>query len=212
MRKKKRWKKKKQKQSIFSRVIIPFFFAVLIIFMAVQSLTHGYQNPVMRGERREVLEQKEVFIEEVAAISQQMQEKYGVRASISIAQAILESEWGKSDLATLYNNLYGVKSNDVSQSVMMMTTEFVNGKPITVQASFKVYDSIASSIEDHAKLMTEGTTWDNSLYHPVLQAATYQEAAQALRTAGYATDPDYPGKIIEVVEQYELYQYDLSLQ
>ncbi|UJF15454.1 glycoside hydrolase family 73 protein [Jeotgalibaca sp. MA1X17-3] len=185
-------------------------FAALIIYMAVQSLTNGYQNPMMRGETRSVLEEKEAFVEEVGLISQQMKEKYGVWASISIAQAILESDWGKSDLTILYNNLYGVKTNDPSQSALMKTTEYVNGKAITVQASFKVYDSFYDSIEDHAQLMAEGTSWDNTLYHRVLQASTYQEAAKALQTAGYATDPNYHEKIIELIEQYELYQYDQS--
>lgn len=210
MKKKKQFKKKKQKKSFFFNWIIPFFFATLIIYMAVQSLTSGYQNLVMREKTQNVLEEKEAFIEEIGLISQQMQEKYDVRASISIAQAILESEWGKSDLTVLYNNLYGVKSSDPSHSALMKTTEYVNGEAITVQASFKVYDSFYSSIEDHAQLMTEGTSWDHTLYHPVIQASTYQEAAKALQTAGYATDPDYHEKLIELIEQYELDQYDQS--
>lgn len=204
-------KKRKQKRVSFFNRMIRFLFAVLILFMVVQSFTSDYQNPFKRWEDQQMKGKQETFIEEVAPISQQMQQKYGVRASISIAQAILESEWGKSDLAALYNNLYGMKSSDASQSILLPTTEFVDGKPVTIHAYFRVYDSIASSIEDHAKLMAEGTSWDAELYHPVLQAATYQEAARALQKAGYATDPDYPEKIIDLVERYELDQYDFSI-
>lgn len=211
MGKKKSYTKRKQKQSKLINNVIRFCFVVLILYMAGQTLTHDYEAPTIRRENREVQGEQEAFIEEISLISQQMQEKYGVRASISIAQAILESEWGKSDLAALYNNLYGIKSSDPSQSVLLETTEYVNGEAITLQQHFKVYDSIVSSVEDHAKLIAEGTSWDATLYQPVLQAKTYQEAAVALQEAGYATDPNYPKKIIDLVELYELYQYDMPI-
>lgn len=208
---KKTYKKKNKRQTVFLQKLIRFLFVVLIIAMAGFTLAREYRLTRMAEEEQVIEEQHESFISRIAPISQEMQQKYGGRASISIAQAILESDWGKSDLSALYHNLYGIKGNGPEDSVLLETTEFVDGEPITVQAYFKVYDSIASSVEDHAKLMAEGTSWDAELYWPVIKAGSYQEAAHALQESGYATDPDYPEKVIEVVERYELYQYDLSL-
>jgi flagellum-specific peptidoglycan hydrolase FlgJ len=69
-------------------------------------------------------------------------------------------------------------------------------------------DSWASSVQDHASLIANGTTWNADQYAPVLQAKTYREAAQALQDCGYATDPDYANKLIAVIEQNTLYNYD----
>ena len=129
--------------------------------------------------------------------------------SISIAQAILESDWGESELAADYNNLYGRKTSDLSRAVLMETSEFANGEWIVIQDYFKVYKNVTESIEDHALLMVNGTDWNPALYHPVLEAETYEEASHALQQSGYATDPTYPQKLIDLIEQYELYKYDV---
>ena len=91
----------------------------------------------------------------------------------------------------------------------METSEFANGEWIVIQDYFKVYKNVTESIEDHALLMVNGTDWNPALYHPVLEAETYIEATHALQQAGYATDPTYPQKLIDLIEQYELYKYDV---
>ena len=66
------------------------------------------------------------------------------------------------------------------------------------------------SLDDHTMLFVNGTNWDPKLYAGVLTATDYRQAAQALQSAGYATDPDYASKIISVIETYNLEQYDHS--
>lgn len=63
-------------------------------------------------------------------------------------------------------------------------------------------------MDDHTLLFVNGTDWNSDLYKNVLSATNYQEAATALQTAGYATDPDYAQKVINVIETYQLNQYD----
>lgn len=75
-------------------------------------------------------------------------------------------------------------------------------------SKLQVYGNWAESVHDHALLFVNGTTWDPNQYAPVLQATTYQEAAQALQDCGYATDPDYAAKLIAVIEQNALCEYD----
>lgn len=197
----------------FQRVI-RILFAFVILYMAVSTLKEGYSasfnstNQLTQEEEQQQID----FIEQVAPVAQKMQELYGVRPSISIAQAILESDWGMSELAATYGNLYGIKESATAYSVLMETQEFTGEEWITIQDYFKIYDHFSYSIEDHARLMVEGTTWNNALYHPVIQADSYQAAAYALQEAGYATDPTYPAKVIGIIEQYELYQYDLPIR
>ena len=145
---------------------------------------------------------KQQFIDAVAAGARRGHKKYGILPSLTIAQAILESGWGKSHIK---NNLFGIKAgaNWTGKIAVRETKEFINGQWITVQAKFRAYDSFNESIEDHAKLL--GTT---DRYKKVIQAEDYKEACYEVWKAGYATDPNYPNKLTNIIEQYELQQYD----
>lgn len=125
----------------------------------------------------------------------------GVPASLTIAQAALESNWGSSGLARQANNLFGIKGTGPAGSVMMPTTEYRNGSPIRMNAPFRKYRSWAESIADHTRLL------QNKRYAGVLRRSG-QEAAKAVAAAGYATDPSYASKLIGLMEKYDLYQYD----
>lgn len=203
----KRKRTRKQPQSAPAKAVKILFF-LLISFMASLSLIGDF-SPIVPEIPQYGNNQGSDFIADIAPAAQQMQADYGVHASISIAQAILESDWGESELSAVYNNLYGMKGNNPENTVRLMTSEYYNGEWVTIQANFRVYGSWAESVQDHALLFVNGTTWDPDQYAPVLQAATYQEAAQALQDCGYATDPDYAEKLIAVIEQHALYEYDI---
>jgi flagellar rod assembly protein/muramidase FlgJ len=145
---------------------------------------------------------KQEFINAVVDGARKGYKKYGILPSLTIAQAILESGWGKSHIK---NNLFGMKAGAswAGKVAVRETKEFINGQWITVQAKFRAYDSFNESIEDHAKLL--GTA---SRYKKVVQAADYKDACQTVWQAGYATDPEYPGKLINIIEQNKLYLHD----
>lgn len=151
---------------------------------------------------------KEDFIERIRPHAQELQASYGVLPSIIIGQGILESNWGQSTLASEYNNLFGIKAYGDQKKVNLETQEFINEVWITIQGDFRVYDTWEESMDDHTKLFVNGVDWDPRLYENVLLANDYKEAANALQTAGYATDPDYASKVIHVIETYKLYKYD----
>ncbi|WP_245592899.1 glycoside hydrolase family 73 protein [Carnobacterium funditum] len=148
------------------------------------------------------------FIVQTAEYAKNLKETYGILPSISIAQAILESDWGRSELSVKNNNFYGIKGDNPNKTVMMNTKEFVNGEWIEIKAPFRKYDSWQESMDEHARLIVYGTTWNANQYSTVLAATEYKEAAYALEKSGYATDPDYPVKLIRLIEQYNLHQYD----
>ncbi|MFJ3386425.1 glycoside hydrolase family 73 protein [Lysinibacillus sp. NPDC086135] len=149
------------------------------------------------------------FIDEIAPIAVKLnQQTGGVLPSIIIAQAILESNYGKSELAVKANNLFGIKGSYKGKSVKMPTIEYENNKSYTIEAEFRAYPDLKSALIDHTKLFLDGTSWNKEQYYDVLAAANYQEAAHALKKNHYSTDPKYPEKLIAIIEQYKLGKYD----
>ncbi|WP_261806937.1 glycoside hydrolase family 73 protein [Lapidilactobacillus luobeiensis] len=196
-----------------------FFLGVMLFFVlgiVVVLFLHFRQQENLSAEQAaasssaKAAEQREkqAFIKKVAPEAVQLHKTYSVLPSVTIAQAILESNWGKSTLSAKYNNLFGVKGSDPANTQEMTTQEYVNGEWQTVTARFRVYASYEASILDHAQLFVRGTTWNPQQYQHFLAAKDYQAAAQALETDGYATDPAYAKKIIALVEAYSLDQYD----
>nr|WP_239517563.1 glycoside hydrolase family 73 protein [Weissella uvarum] len=153
---------------------------------------------------------KQAFIKKLAPTAVQIQKQKGVPASISLAQAALESNWGQSELAAKYNNLYGVKGSANTRNIKLPTQEYVNGQWQTVNASFRWYDSWEQSMWAHATLLEHGTSDNSQRYAKVIRSHNYRDAAQGLVDGGYATDPDYASKLIEIIEKYHLNKYDQS--
>lgn len=173
-------------------------------FVNEKSVAEKSQQIALEKEQKE----RKAFIAQVAPVAQEIQKEYHILASITIAQASLESDWGRSKLSSKYNNYFGVKGDQSSRSVSLETKEFENGHWIKKKANFMVYNDIQESMIDHAKLLKNGTTWNNKQYQAVIDADDYVTASKALLQAGYATDPTYAKKLIEIIEQYQLYQYD----
>ncbi|GEL15495.1 N-acetylmuramidase [Pediococcus cellicola] len=148
------------------------------------------------------------FIRTIAPYAQKMHKQYGILPSITIAQAILESDWGTSQLSKSYNNYFGIKGTIYQTTKEMKTQEFVNGKWVTVTARFRVYNNWQESVRDHTLLFVNGTNWNKNQYRSVLSAKDYQTAAKALYEDGYATDPDYSQKLISLIQTYQLQKYD----
>ena len=149
---------------------------------------------------------KDQFLEIIIPIAQQAQADYGVRPSVLVAQAALESNWGKSELSQQSNNYFGIKGK--SSGEQYAKKEFTQEKWQNVQASFRTYDSVSDSVNDYARLIKNGTSWNTDLYSNVINAEHYKDAAFALQEAGYATDPKYAEKLIRIIEQYALYELD----
>ncbi|MEC1753169.1 glucosaminidase domain-containing protein [Bacillus mojavensis] len=189
------------------RLLISLFFVVSIP-LALFVLATTLSKPIETAKEPEEIDAQQVFIDSLSGHAQILYEKYHVLPSITIAQAILESDWGNSELASKANNLFGVKGNYKGHHVTMETDEFEKGERKTIRAKFRKYSTFFESMDDHAKLFVQGTSWNKKKYKPVLEAEDYKEAAGALQTSGYATDPDYAGKISAIVEKYDLDKYD----
>ena len=151
------------------------------------------------------------FIDSHVQAAIEAQRKTGVPASLTLAQALIESGAGQSSLAATYNNYFGIKGSGTAGSVSLPTTEYVNGSPITVNADFAVYNNAEESFEAHGQLIA-GTHPGWTPYYAV-PWAQYQQDHDAYALARgiahiYATDPNYAETITNVMQQYDLTRFD----
>lgn len=126
----------------------------------------------------------------------------GIPHEVIVAQAALESNWGKREILTEdgspSHNLFGIKSgkNWDGPTTEITTTEFEQGLMKKVKARFRVYSSYAEGLADYVKMLT-----NNPRYSDVASAKSPEQAANALQDAGYATDPQYANKLITLINQ-----------
>lgn len=142
------------------------------------------------------------FINKIAPASVQAMKDHKILASLTIAQAILESAWGQKSIG---NNIFGIKANSTwkGKTKESLTSEFLNGKWVKVTAKFRDYDSVVDSIKDHTKLFTTLSRYAN-----LIGETDYKRACYLVWKDGYATDPDYTAKLVNIIESNKLYQYD----
>ena len=211
-----KWQRFKPK--LFQKVgAMTIFLIVLLGLFAILIYKINHTQPPIEpieqeqtGVSREV---KENFLKQIAPSAQKLQREYGVLASVSMAQAALESNFGTSQLSATYNNLFGVKTDITDgNGVNLPTLEFIDGEMVERSERFKVYSSWEESMRAHAELIYYGTSWNSEYYAAVKNGKSYQEQADGLQSAGYATDPDYATKIVEMIETWQLYNYDQPIQ
>ncbi len=127
----------------------------------------------------------------------------GVPASVTLAQAALETGWGAATIGDA-KNLFGIKGTGPAGSVTVPTQEWENGRYITINSSFRKYNTWQESFDDHAKLVTTASRYANCLNY----RNDPDQFARELQKAGYATDPEYANKLISIMRANNLYQYD----
>ncbi|KRK25844.1 amidase [Lactobacillus delbrueckii subsp. delbrueckii DSM 20074 = JCM 1012] len=153
------------------------------------------------------------FLSKVSLQAQKTSKKYGVYASLMLAQAALESGWGTSTLSTQANNFFGMKATGWTGATYSVKTaeQDGNGKTYYIVAPFRKYISCQDSFDDYGLKMR--TTLDN--YGGLRYSKTWLEnasspsaAAKAIKASGYATDKNYASKLINHITSYNLTKYD----
>ncbi|MBC1546103.1 GW domain-containing glycosaminoglycan-binding protein [Listeria sp. FSL L7-1435] len=199
--------KKWMKIVMIPMLVVPMYGLTTAGGQLQDSLTG--KNSFVKDAEAATTASQQAFIDKIAPAAQASQEQYHLLSSITLAQAILESGWGKSGLATKGYNLFGIKGKYNGQSVIMTTSEYVNGEWIRIDAEFRKYPSWNESVTDHTLLLVNGTSWNKNLYKKVVDATDYKVAAMELQKAGYATSPTYGASLIQVIENYDLAKYDV---
>ena len=139
------------------------------------------------------------YIKKYAPIAVSEMHKYNVPASITLAQGILESGNGRSQLASKSNNHFGIKCHTGWKGAKVYHDDDEKGE------CFRKYKYVESSYEDHSQFLS-GRRRYASLF--ALRKTDYKGWSKGLKKAGYATDKNYPKKLIKIIETYELYEFD----
>lgn len=162
------------------------------------------RNEVIESTSRTVVTNDIVtnYVLQYKDIAMNNMKSYGIPASIILAQGILESGAGRGDLAVSANNHFGIKCH------ADWTGDTVKHDDDSSQECFRKYNKVAESYRDHALFLT-GKGRYASLFE--LDKDDYKAWAKGLRKAGYATDSQYPDKLISYIERYNLAQYDAQV-
>lgn len=166
------------------------------------------------------LPEKEVIAKAGALFTADMKQS-GILASVSFAQFILESGYGKSELAQKANNVFGMKKSlsgntwggsawDGVSVYTKRTQEYENGAYVTVTADFRKYPSVEKSIADHSAYLLGAKNGNRLRYDGLKDCTDYKKAVQIIKDGGYATAPDYVEKLCSIIERWNLTQYDAA--
>lgn len=151
------------------------------------------------------------FLNDIIPSATSIAAKNDLYASVMLAQAVLESGWGKSSLGSAPNyNLFGIKGDYEGESVVKDTLEDSGNQDYyEIVANFRKYPSYKESLEDYAHLLKNGTNWDPNYYSGAWKsnAVTYKDATNHL-TGRYATDAAYATKLNRIIEEHQLTIYD----
>lgn len=145
------------------------------------------------------MNESEAYLNKFHPAAIEQMKKYGIPASITLAQGLLESGRGTSMLATRGNNHFGIKADDRWEGDTIHS--FDNGR----WCIFRRYKDAARSYEDHSKFLCDNSRY-NFLFE--LKQTDYKGWAKGLKDAYYAEDREYDKKLISIIERYELYRYD----
>ena len=163
------------------------FFIPIALFMC---LTASGQVRWNQAYQQYFNQYKDIAIEQML--------KYHIPASITLAQGAFESGAGRSELTRRSNNHFGIKCHGWTGRTSYHDDDERN-------ECFRAYDSAYDSFEDHSLFLVNGRRYQ-SLFE--LKQTDYKGWAKGLRAAGYATNPQYASKLIEIIQLYKLYEYD----
>lgn len=144
----------------------------------------------------------EAFIDELLTPARDAARRTGVPAPLILAQAALETGWGRHRITTEdgadSHNLFGIKAGADwrGRTTDVTTHEYIDGQRVRRVERFRVYDSYQDAFADHGRLLT-----GNDRYAGVLRAGDTGQAARALQDGGYATDPAYADKLVRLMDQ-----------
>lgn len=141
------------------------------------------------------------FFDMFSGAAKEQQKRYGIPASVTLAQMLLESGCGTSKLAREANNFFGIKQHNWKGEVTYADDD-------KKHEAFRKYDNITESIEDHSKFLMQ----KRYAKCRELSPTDYEGWAKGLKAAGYATDPKYADSLIKLIKLYKLDRYDLEAQ
>ena len=148
----------------------------------------------------------ETFLAKIKPMVIQDMQETNILASLTAAQAKIESGNGNSALTVQCNNLFGIKGEYKGEYGEFWTTEYYNGVKTRVRAKFRKYPSWQESISDHSRLFTTSKRYKN-----LVGCVDYTLACKYVKEDGYATSPSYTQTLMNTINKYKLYEWDAEV-
>lgn len=166
--------------------------AVLLLIFLLSFMSLSAQNPVQKALA-------DAYLDKFAGYAVEEMHRSGVPASITLAQGMLESSYGRSELAVEANNHFGIQCHS---SWKGKRYEYMDSGELR---QFRKYKTVLESYKDHSDFLLMNKRYSR-LFE--LEKTDYKGWAKGLKKAGYAEDPEYAAKLIKVIEMYDLDKYD----
>jgi LysM repeat protein len=176
-----------------------YIFIVLIVLLYSCSASRKASRTVVTAGS--VPSYAAEYLNRYGALAVSEMRRTGIPASITLAQGMLESDYGRSSLARKSNNHFGIKCHNDWQGKTVYHDDNRRGE------CFRAYSSAEDSFRDHSDFLVNGSRY-RDLFK--LSSTDYKSWAHGLKKAGYATDPAYPAQLIKKIEDYRLHAYDIG--
>ncbi|MBR6445690.1 MAG: glucosaminidase domain-containing protein [Prevotella sp.] len=164
------------------------------ILFAIIALAFG----CLTADAQQIVKRYQDYVNQYKDIAIHEMRRYNIPASITLAQGILESGAGSSELCRKGNNHFGIKCHGWSGRAVYHDDD-------ESQECFRAYDSAKESFEDHSRFLATSARYKRLFQ---LSRTDYKSWAYGLKECGYATNPQYAQKLIQLIELYQLHQYD----
>lgn len=177
----------------YFRRLVAIFFSLIVIVSLVPVQPAQAASP-------------KTFIKKYSKSVKEVSDKHNLYGSVMMAQAGLESSWGKSALSKKAHNFFGIKGSYKGKSVRMKTFEYTaSGSRYTTYAKFRKYPNAKASFEDYAKVLRKGTSWNSKFYKKTWKenASKYTVATKALSHT-YSTSAAYGSTLNRIIRTHGL--------
>ncbi|VEE21178.1 peptidoglycan hydrolase [Streptococcus equinus] len=194
-------------KSRFSLVQFLIFLAVLVF--GIFSPLYAHRAIPNADKVEKVSYTQKEFFDTIAPSVQEVASAYGVKSSIVMAQAALESNYGRYLLASKYHNLFAVAAQPGDKIITLKYRHYFVNEWQTEIGQFAVYKSWDDAIYDYFALLKEQKISNSKgAYELMVSDKGYKKLAQALQDMSFSTDPDYADKLVKIIEENNLTSYD----
>lgn len=192
------------RQRLSKRILLlvsTVLFGGLLVLLVTNVGTNKAHTAIVKVDEK-------VFVTELAPLAQDLGKVYGIKPSVLIAQASLETNYGSHLIGVRYHNLYSTLSVDGRQAVPLQVQDTVKGKKTWVTRAFQVYPSRRASMLDYLERLQSKQLGNEQFYQKLITAKSYKEASTAFILGGYTTDRDYADKLVAIIQKHHLEAYD----
>lgn len=188
-------------------MILSVMVVIAVVITGISACSRNRKTPEPSVQTYGLSRKQLDFIEHLGSASQKNYSKYGILPSMTVAQAILESGWGDSELSALYYNFFGMRADSTytGEKVTLRTGEEIDGVIVKMDGDFRAYHSFEEGIEGYYQFITGYERYSNLIWE-----TDYRTSCYNIQEDGWATASNYAECLIDIIESYDLTRFDVQ--